>query len=142
MNHDAQRFEIEVLDAQQSDLAGSNVLVHRDKRPAANSVSIAACDEGNASGNRNQFRIEDSNIGGRGIVTFLDLIDECGKQSITARKATLNFARNHFRMNRQQSEGKTPLKGTASPITGKTLVRLRPCSLNELPAVLINGWTF
>ena len=33
--------------------------------------------------------------------------------AITARKATLNFERNHFRMNRQQSEGKTPLKGTA-----------------------------
>src|ERR1700730_14622334 len=55
--------------------------VHRNECSAANGFSIAAGHEKNTSGNRNEHRIEDSNICGRGIVALFHLLDECGKQS-------------------------------------------------------------
>ena len=136
----------------------NGVFVHRNQRSASYGISVSACDEKDASRDRNQVRVEDSDIRGRRIVTLLDLIDECRKQSrhiwgtgvffryrnhlgnsvhscaIIAPKAKLNFARNHFPMNWKQSEGKTPCE--------RGSVTCAPCSLNALQSVLPDGWTF
>ena len=133
----------------------NGLFVDRNKRSASNSISVLACDEEHASRNRNQVRVEDSDICGRGIVTFLDLIDECRKQSrhiwgtgvffryrnhlsnsvhscaICGPKAKLNFTRNHFSTNRKQSERKTPVRA-----------RIRPCSVRALQSLLPDGRTF
>src|SRR5260370_29743842 len=57
-----------------------------DESPASNRVSVVARDQENASRNRDQLGIEESNIGRRRIVTLFDFIHECGKQSLDFRR--------------------------------------------------------
>src|SRR5271165_4905314 len=53
-------------------------LVYRDERAAGDGVTVASGDEENASRDRNQRWIEDSDICRRKIIAVFNIIDECG----------------------------------------------------------------
>ncbi len=131
----------------------NGVFVHRNKRSASNGISVLACDEENASRNRNQVRVEDSDIGGRGIVTFLDLIDECRKQSRHFWGTGVFFRyRNHLGNSVQscaiissQGEAKFCAQSFSYESETKRSVKL-PCRDTDSPlfsegaSVTIDGW--